>query len=41
MIAPRPVQEKLPIWIGVGGTPESAIRAGKLGTGLASSYSRR
>ena len=35
MIAPRPVQEKLPIWVGVGGTPESAIRAGKLGTGLA------
>lgn len=35
MIAPRPVQEKLPIWVGVGGTPESAIRAGRLGTGLA------
>jgi probable LLM family oxidoreductase len=35
MIAPRPVQSKLPIWVGVGGTPESAIRAGKLGTGLA------
>ncbi len=35
MIAPRPVQGKLPIWVGVGGTPESAIRAGKLGTGLA------
>ena len=35
MIAPRPVQEKLPIWVGVGGTAESAIRAGRLGTGLA------
>lgn len=35
MIAPRPTQEKLPIWIGVGGTPESAIRAGRLGTGIA------
>ena len=35
MIAPRPAQEKLPIWTGVGGTPESAIRAGRLGTGLA------
>lgn len=35
MIAPRPVQNKLPIWVGVGGTPDSAIRAGKLGTGLA------
>ncbi|MFF2754586.1 LLM class flavin-dependent oxidoreductase [Psychrobacillus sp. NPDC058041] len=35
MISPRPVQEKLPIWVGVGGTPESAVRAGRLGTGLA------
>lgn len=29
-IYPRPIQERLPIWIAVGGTPESAIRAGKL-----------
>lgn len=35
MIAPRPVQNEIPIWIGVGGTPESAIRAGRLGTGMA------
>ncbi|MEI4771267.1 LLM class flavin-dependent oxidoreductase [Psychrobacillus sp. FJAT-51614] len=35
MISPRPIQEKLPIWIGVGGTPESAVRAGRLGTGMA------
>ena len=35
MIAPRPVQDELPLWIGVGGTPESAVRAGRLGTGLA------
>lgn len=34
-IAPRPAQDKLPIWIGVGGTPESAARAGKLGVGMA------
>lgn len=34
-IAPRPVQEKLPIWIGVGGTLESAARAGRLGIGMA------
>jgi probable LLM family oxidoreductase len=33
-IAPRPVQQKLPVWIGVGGTPESAERAGRLGTGM-------
>jgi probable LLM family oxidoreductase len=30
-IAPRPAQNQLPIWIGVGGTPESVIRAGTLG----------
>lgn len=34
-IAPRPIQQELPIWVGVGGTPDSAIRAGKLGVGMA------
>ncbi|MFC5603671.1 LLM class flavin-dependent oxidoreductase [Sporosarcina koreensis] len=34
-IAPRPLQKELPIWIGVGGTPSSAVRAGKLGVGMA------
>lgn len=34
-IAPRPVQKKLPMWIGVGGTPASAVRAGKLGANMA------
>ena len=34
-IAPRPKQNQLPIWIGVGGTPESAARAGRLGVGMA------
>lgn len=29
-IYPRPLQEKLPIWIAVGGTPASAVRAGRL-----------
>jgi probable LLM family oxidoreductase len=33
-ISPRPVQQKIPVWIGVGGSPESAERAGRLGTGL-------
>ena len=33
-IYPRPVQEPLPIWIGVGGTPESFVRAGLLGLPL-------
>lgn len=30
-ISPRPVQETLPIWVGIGGTPASAMRAGALG----------
>ncbi|ETI70396.1 LLM class flavin-dependent oxidoreductase [Neobacillus vireti] len=34
-IAPRPLQNQIPIWVGVGGTPESAARAGKLGAGMA------
>ncbi len=33
-VYPRPVQNPLPIWIGVGGTPESFLRAGKLGLPL-------
>lgn len=33
-IAPRPVQKELPVWIGVGGTPESAVNAGRLGLGM-------
>lgn len=33
-ISPRPVNGKLPIWIGVGGTPESAVRCGRLGLPL-------
>jgi probable LLM family oxidoreductase len=33
-IYPRPLQPKLPIWLGVGGTPESFIRAGSLGLPL-------
>lgn len=34
-IAPRPLQKQLPIWVGVGGSPESAERAGMLGIGMA------
>ena len=30
-IAPRPAQNQLPIWIGVGGTPQSVVRAATLG----------
>jgi len=33
-VYPRPLQPKLPISIGVGGTPASAARAGSLGLGL-------
>ena len=34
-VYPRPVQEPLPVWIAVGGTPESAVRAGTLGIPMA------
>ncbi|MEM7111799.1 MAG: LLM class flavin-dependent oxidoreductase [Chloroflexota bacterium] len=33
-IFPRPLQEKIPIWLGVGGTPGSFARAGMLGLPL-------
>jgi probable LLM family oxidoreductase len=33
-VYPRPLQNPLPIWVGVGGTPESFIRAGMLGLPL-------
>ena len=33
-IYPRPVQSPAPVWIGVGGTPESFVRAGSLGLPL-------
>lgn len=33
-VYPRPLQNPLPIWIGVGGTPQSFIRAGLLGLPL-------
>jgi probable LLM family oxidoreductase len=33
-VYPRPMQSPLPIWLGVGGTPESFVRAGTLGLPL-------
>jgi probable LLM family oxidoreductase len=33
-VYPRALQSKLPIWLGVGGTPESFVRAGTLGLPL-------
>ncbi len=33
-IYPRPLQEEMPIWLGVGGTPQSFARAGFLGLPL-------
>lgn len=33
-VYPRPVQDPLPVWVGVGGTPESFVRAGLLGLPL-------
>lgn len=34
-VYPRPLQEKLPLWIAVGGTPQSVARAGALGLPVA------
>jgi len=34
-VYPRPMQSVLPIWIAVGGTPASAVRAGRLGLPMA------
>ncbi|MDB6164967.1 MAG: luciferase [Lacunisphaera sp.] len=33
-VFPRPLQNPLPVWLGVGGTPESFVRAGTLGLPL-------
>lgn len=34
-IYPRPFQEKLPLWVAIGGTPESVVRAATLGLPMA------
>src|SRR5580765_5636669 len=34
-VYPRPLQDPLPVWVAVGGAPESAIRAGALGLPMA------
>jgi probable LLM family oxidoreductase len=34
-VHPRPLQDPLPVWIAVGGTPQSIVRAGVLGLPLA------
>ena len=34
-VYPRPLQERLPIWVAAGGTPASVVRAGALGLPLA------
>ena len=34
-VFPRPVQHPIPIWIAVGGTPQSVVRAGTLGLPMA------
>lgn len=34
-VYPRPVQHPLPVWVAVGGTPESAVRTGRHGLPLA------
>jgi len=34
-VYPRPVQDPIPVWVAVGGTPQSAVRAGMLGLPMA------
>ncbi len=34
VVQPRPVQDPLPVWIAVGGTPQSVVRAAQLGLPL-------
>jgi len=34
-VFPLAVQQPVPVWVGVGGNPESAVRAGTLGLGMA------
>jgi len=34
LVWPRPVQDPLPVWIAVGGSPQSVVRAGSLGLPL-------
>jgi probable LLM family oxidoreductase len=34
IVWPRPVQDTLPVWVAVGGTPQSVVRAGMLGLPL-------
>lgn len=34
-VYPRPIQNPLPVWVAVGGTPQSAVRAGALGLPMA------
>lgn len=34
-VYPRPIQDPLPVWVAVGGTPESAVRTGYLGLPMA------
>ncbi len=34
-VYPRPLQDQLPIWVGVGGTPESVVRAASKGLPMA------
>jgi len=33
-VYPRPIQDPLPVWVAVGGTPQSVVRAGSLGLPL-------
>src|ERR1700745_2564788 len=40
-VYPRPLQDPLPVWVAVGGTPQSVVRAGALGLPMAPAVIRR
>jgi alkanesulfonate monooxygenase SsuD/methylene tetrahydromethanopterin reductase-like flavin-dependent oxidoreductase (luciferase family) len=37
-VVPRAIQDRLPVWVGVGGSPDSAERAGRLGLPMVLGY---
>jgi alkanesulfonate monooxygenase SsuD/methylene tetrahydromethanopterin reductase-like flavin-dependent oxidoreductase (luciferase family) len=41
LVTPRAAQDPLPVWVGVGGSPESAERAGRLGLPMILGYCGR
>ena len=40
-VYPRPLQDPLPVWVAIGGTPQSAVRAGRPGSAPGAGHHRR